>query len=132
MKILKEKKYRILQIVAKYGVIIVLFVIPLIYTSAATGITGSIANPLGTTGPQDIPSFIQAILNVVLVVGVPIVTLAIIYTGYLFVAAQGNPTKLTEAKKTLLYSLIGAALLLGSFVISSAIKGTVDNIISNQ
>ena len=131
MKILKENKYRILKIVSRYGFVFVLFVLPIIY-AGATGIAGSIANPLGTTGPQDIPSFIKKILDVVLVVGVPIVTLAIIYTGFLFVKAQGKPEEITKAKQTLLYSIIGAALLLGSFVISSAIKGTVDEIISNQ
>jgi hypothetical protein len=131
MKILKENKYRILKIVSRYGFVFVLFVLPIIFASA-TGISGSIDNPLGKTGPQDIPSFIQKILEVVLVIGVPIVTLAIIYTGFLFVKAQGKPEEITKAKQTLLYSIIGAALLLGSFVISSAIKGTVDEIISNQ
>jgi Type IV secretion system pilin len=86
----------------------------------STGIT----NPL--PGIEDIPSLIATILNFVLVVGVPIVTLAIIYAGFLFVTAQGNEEKLTTAKTTLLYTIIGAALLLGSFVIAQAIKGTVD------
>ena len=65
-----------------------------------------------------------------MVIGVPIVTLAIIYAGFLFVAARGNAEELTKAKKTLMYTLIGAALLLGSFVIAQAIKGTVDDISS--
>ncbi len=86
-----------------------------------------IKNPLGDN-IKDIPTFIKTVLDVVLVIGVPIVTLAIIYAGFLFVSAQGNDEKLKKAKETLLYTIIGAALLLGSFVIASAIKGTVDDI----
>ena len=95
--------------------------------SPVSNIKIGITNPLGA-GITDIPSFITAILNIVLVVGVPIVTLAIIYCGFLFVKAQGNPAELEKAKKTLVYTLIGAALLLGSFVIAQAIQGTVEEI----
>ncbi len=94
---------------------------------AGTGginITTGIKNPIA--GINDIPTFIKAILKFVVVVGVPIVSLAIIYSGFLFVTAQGNSEKLKKAKQTLLYTLIGAALLLGSFVIAESIKGTVD------
>jgi len=130
MKILKEKNI-ISKILLKYRLLLILIgysAVPLYFANAFEKIN----NPLGTSGPQDIPSFIQTILNSVLVVGVPIVTLAIIYTGFLFVTAQGNSEALTKAKKTLLYTLIGAALLLGSFVISKAIKGTVDEIIKSS
>lgn len=85
-----------------------------------------IVNPIA--GIEDIPSFIEAILNFVLIVGVPIITLAIIYCGFLFVSARGKAEELTKAKKALMYTLIGAALLLGSYVIAHAIKGTVDDI----
>ncbi|MDE2031287.1 MAG: hypothetical protein KGI58_03470 [Patescibacteria group bacterium] len=92
-----------------------------------TGIT----NPLGNSF-TDIPSFIKAILKFVLIIGVPIVTLAIIYSGFLFVTAQGNSEKLGVAKKTLLYTLIGAALLLGSLVITDSIQGTITEIKSTS
>jgi hypothetical protein len=93
-------------------------------------ITTEIKNPLGDNGPSDIPSFIKILVESVLVVGVPIIALAIIYTGFLFVKAQGAPEELTKAKKSLTYTLIGAALLLGAFVIANAIGETVKDIIS--
>lgn len=94
-----------------------------------TGLTinTKINNPLGDK-ITDIPSFIEALVNIVLIVGIPIVALAIIYTGFLFVTAQGNSEKITKAKKALVYTLIGAALLLGAFVIAQAIGATVDDI----
>ena len=89
-------------------------------------INTGIKNPI--SGIDDIPSFIVTILNFVLMVAIPIITLAIIYSGFLFVTAAGNSEKLGKAKKTLMYTLIGATLLLGSYVITQAIKGTVDEI----
>lgn len=98
--------------------------------NTGTNINVKIENPLGPKGPQTIPDFIKKLIEVVLVVGVPIAALAIIYTGFLFVQAQGNSEKLTKAKNALLYTLIGTALLLGAFVIANAIGKTVKDISS--
>ena len=86
---------------------------------------GKICNPLGDTGPASIQEFIKTLLTGVLKIGIPIVALAIIYCGFLFVAARGNSEKLTKAKGALLYTLIGAAILLGSWAIANLISSTV-------
>lgn len=96
-------------------------------TTSGVNITTGIKNPLGNSF-SDIPSFIKGILDFVLLLGIPIVALAIIYCGFLFVTASGNSEKLKHAKQALLYTLVGAALLLGCLVITEAIKGTVDEI----
>jgi len=135
MKIFKTKKYSILSNILKYSFVIVfgvMLVVPVIFVNAGldntgTNITTTIKNPLGDK-ITDIPSFIKELIKIVLYVGIPIVALFIIYTGFLFVEAQGNPEKLTKAKKALMYTLIGAALLLGAFVIAQAIGATVDEI----
>jgi hypothetical protein len=88
-----------------------------------------IANPLGSN-ITDLPTFINVIVSFVLLIAIPIIVLAVIYAGFLFVTAQGNSEKLKKAKTTLLYTLIGAALLLGSFIIAKAIQGTVSQITS--
>lgn len=139
-KIFKTKKYSILSSILKYSFVIVfavMLIAPIVFVNAelgtgdglgtGTNITTKIENPLGDK-IIDIPSFIKAIIEIVLVVGIPIVALAIIYTGFLFVSAQGNPEKLTKAKNSLMYTLIGAVLLLGAFVIAEAIGKTVDEI----
>jgi hypothetical protein len=95
-------------------------------TGPATQLNIGIKNPLG--GINDLNGLIVAILSIVLVIGVPIITLAIIYCGFLFVQAQGNSEEITQAKSALLYTIIGAALLLGAFVIANAIQGTVNDI----
>ncbi len=101
---------------------------PSVGSTTPTGvkIDSGIKNPIPGIGT--IPDFIQSILQFVLYLAVPLIVLAIIYSGFLFVMAAGNTEKLGKAKKTLLYTLIGAALLLGSYVIAGAIKGTVEEI----
>lgn len=100
------------------------------YFASASGLAldVKIENPLKSSGIETIPGFIEAALNMVMIVGVPLVALAIIYSGFLFVSAQGNSEKISEAKTTLKYTLIGAALLLGSWVIAQAIQGTINEI----
>jgi len=131
MKILREKKYSILSNILKYSCVII-FTLSIVSSIAFADVSGTtvsttIENPLSSE-IDTIPKFIEAVLKIVLTVGVPIVALAIIYTGFLFVKAQGKPEELTKAKQSLLYTLIGAALLLGAFVIANAVVSTVEDI----
>lgn len=135
MKIFQKKKYTILSNIAKYGFVLIfglMLICPVQFVSAGADTVGTeikikINNPLDTK-IDSIPKFIEAIIDIVLIVGVPIIVLAVIYVGFLFVQAQGKPEEITKAKKALLYTLIGAALLLGAFVIANAIVSTVDEI----
>jgi len=88
---------------------------------------GKICNPLGA-GTADIPSFIRTVLTGLLKIGIPLVALAVIYCGFLFVAARGNAEKLSKAKDALLYTLVGAGILLGSWSIAELIKSTVEGL----
>ena len=94
-------------------------------------------NPLcATTGDSTICSkpidsvtdFIERILNIVVMIGMPIVVLALIWSGFLYVKAQGNSGKIKEAHTTLLWTVVGAGLLMGSWAIANAIKQTVVDI----
>ena len=132
MKNISKKKYSIMSFVIKYNFIImalIVFFAPLFFAGAITT-DSKIANPL-TGGIDTIPQFIEAVINIVLIVGVPILVLAVIYAGFLYVKAQGNPGELEVAHRTLLYTGIGGALLLGAFVIANAINSTVKEIGGN-
>ena len=121
MQIIKQNFYKIL--------LVSFFIVLPITSFAADTISGEpcetsgkICNPID----QDtLTGFIKHILEGVLKIGIPIVALAIIYCGFLFVAARGNSEKLTKAKDALLYTLIGAAILLGSWAIAQLISATV-------
>ena len=84
-----------------------------------------IENPLESKGINSINGLIKVLLTGVLRIGIPIVALAIIYSGFLFVSARGNSEGIKKAKETLMYTLIGSAILLGSWAIAQLISNTV-------
>lgn len=84
-------------------------------------------NPLRT---RSIAEFIAAALKALVVVALPIITLFIVISGFMFVLARGNEGKLTEAKKNFVYVIIGALLILGAWVIATLIGGTVSQLVS--
>lgn len=85
-------------------------------------VSGKICNPIPY---NTLNAFIKVLLEGVLKIGIPIVALAVIYCGFLFVQAQGKPEDITRAKDALMYTLIGAAILLGSWAIATLISNTV-------
>lgn len=114
----------------KFILVVYVFIIPVISfaeegdTPSNPSLGGKIVDPLNGRFPS-ISALIQGILEGALRIGIPIVALAIIYCGFLFVAARGNSEKLTKAKDALLYTIIGAAILLGAWAIAKMISATV-------
>ncbi len=97
---------------------------------AGTSFQISIKNPLKNI--DTLNGLIVKILNIILTIGVPFVALMIIYSGFLFVKAQGDPGKLKEAKATLLWVLIGGTILLSAWIIAKALAGTVSQIVNGS
>ena len=108
-------------------VLFALFAFPVL--SLAQGGGGSVCNEqkeiCNPIDADNFPEFIKTILEGIVKIGIPIIALALIYSGFLFVAARGNSEKITKAKSALLYTIIGAAILLGSWTIAKLISETV-------
>lgn len=96
------------------------------------GSTGATSNPGGGVlinplqGGGSLWSLLDGILTFVINIGAIVVVLMMVYVGFKFVTAQGNETKVTEAKKMLLWTVIGALILLGAKAISLGIQATVN------
>ncbi len=88
--------------------------------------SGKFCNPLGSI--NSFSDFVAAVLNIVVSIGIPIAALAIMFSGFMFVTAQGDVEKLKTAKSAFLWSVIGTAVLLGSWAISEAISTTVGSL----
>ncbi len=84
-------------------------------------------NPLGDT-IGTLPEFIKKLVDILLIIGVPIVAMMIIWSGFLLVTARGNSDKIEAGKKAFMAAVIGGAILLGSYVIAEAISGTINQI----
>ena len=92
--------------------------------AASSDTLGNPLNPSFST----IPNFIAGALRVLVMLALPILTLMIVYSGFLFVFARGNQEKLGTAKTNLMYVLIGSTLILGAWIIATLISGTVSQL----
>ena len=80
-------------------------------------------NPLksGTS----LESFLANILQFVIRIGAVVIVLMLVFVGFKFVSARGNESELSAAKNMLLWTVIGALVLLGAQAISLGIQATV-------
>ena len=76
-------------------------------------------------GGESLENFLFKIMEFVIRIGAIVVVLMLVYVGYLFVKARGEPGKITEARDALLWTVVGALILLGSQAIATGIKATV-------
>ena len=100
-------------------------------TFAATGAGANTApavqlvNPLGSQA-SSLPALVTEIMQFVVRIGAIVVVFMLVYTGYLFVVAQGNEKKITDAREALKWVVIGALILLGAQAISIGICETAN------
>ena len=92
------------------------------------------------TNAQTFPNFVrtnsiiellEALLRILTIVGVPIVIFFIVFSGFKFVVAQGNPEELQTAKRALIYAIVGGLILLGAQAITDIISNLVDAFLDN-
>lgn len=95
---------------------------PTTNVNTGQGVGGGLLNPLGTT---DLEALVLKILAFIIRIGAIVVIFMLVYVGFLFVTARGEPAKLSVAKSALLWTIVGALILLGSQAISLAIQATV-------
>lgn len=85
----------------------------------------SITNPIGADSIQDL---LATILRAIVQIAIPFLVLAIMYVGFLFVLARGNPEKLAQARQALFYTLLGALIILGAQTLSIILSGTINQL----
>jgi len=72
-----------------------------------------------------IAELVEAIINYVWLLGIVAAPLVIIIGGFMLLTSGGNPTKLEQAKKVMLYGVIGFAIILTVKGLIALIKGVL-------
>lgn len=85
----------------------------------------TLENPLQSTGT--LPALVGAVLNIFIILVTPIIAFFIIYAGFLYVTGQGNPAKLQQAHKALIYAIIGGVIIIGAGAITAIVQDTVSS-----
>lgn len=98
------------------------------YAQAQSNCGGSLCQPLNRA-ISSIPLLIAAALKAMVMVALPIISLFIVYTGFLFVLARGRPKELATAKRAFFYVMIGAVLILAAWLIANLIGNTVSQLL---
>ncbi|OGI69991.1 hypothetical protein A3A09_02475 [Candidatus Nomurabacteria bacterium RIFCSPLOWO2_01_FULL_42_20] len=98
-------------------------------TITTTTDSGKLDNPIKV---ENILDFVKKIFDIIWKIGIPVIAIFIIYSGFRFVQAQGKPEELTKAKKAFMAVLIGAAIVLGAWVLASAIGQTIQKLQKSQ
>jgi hypothetical protein len=131
----------IIQKITYILIILCLAVTPVLVFAQVTGGGGGgsvslpirIANPFNCGGASNcsLMTLINSILNgIVMPIAAVGVTVWIIWAGFGFITAQGNPGEIQKAKQRLLWALIGAGILLGAVGISAVVTSTVRALIA--
>lgn len=92
--------------------------------------SGCLNSPLSGT-LNSIPKFLAAVLSAIAKIGLPIITVYFVISGYLFIAAQGRPEPLNVAKRNLLYCIIGAVMVLSAWELANIIGSTVSQVVGS-
>jgi hypothetical protein len=109
---------------------VLLYVFPLL-SRAQTIVGGAGAPSGGITNPlpfNDLFGLITALIDGLMKVGVVAAACFIIYSGFLFITAQGDPKQIETAKSNFYWTVIGTAILLGAKVIVEIIRGTITSL----
>ena len=102
-------------------------VLALLFISVADAQGTKLENPLSSNF-DSIPKFVSGALKVMVLVAVPVISLFLVYSGFLFVFAQGNQEQLAKAKTNFLYVIVGSVLILGAWVIASLLGNTITSL----
>lgn len=108
------RKYRLLALVAP----IVIITKVGMARAACEPCTSGLCNPISSCTFGDL---VANLAKAVAAIGVPLVAIFLIWSGFLFVTSQGDPKKLTEAKQAFYWAVIGGAVVIGAYALASAI-----------
>jgi hypothetical protein len=116
-----------------FNTLYAMFFLLSVRTAEAVDMIGDTGNggggSIGLQNPLKSPTlmgFLEELLAVIMVFAIPLIVFMIIYAGFMYVTAQGEPGKIKTAHNALLYAVIGGVIILGANVILAVISGTVD------
>ncbi len=86
-------------------------------------------NPLGAEF-SSIPGFIQGVLSIIMYIGIPFIGLILVYAGFKFLFARGKSEQIKSATFNIQWVIIGIAVFLGAWALSTIIDSTIKSIMA--
>lgn len=92
---------------------------------SSAGIT-TLCNPIKSNTLQEL---LTTLVDILMLLALPVLTLAFLWAGLKFILAKGNPEELKTAKMNILWTIVGAAIVIGIKVIMTIVEGTVTKLL---
>ena len=96
------------------------YILPIVFLTSLLSVSPVFAQTT-TGGVSQIQSFIQSIIQVMITLAGLVSVGFFVWGGFGYITSSGNPESLDRSKKTILYSAIGLAIVLGAFVLSNIV-----------
>ena len=117
------------QLIAVVGTVALLssFIAPAALAAPVDYGTGA-AGPIGTSsglGTTDLKTSIAKLINVALGFLGILAVLIILYGGFLWMTATGDPKKVDKAKSVIIQGVIGLVIILSSWAIATFVIGSL-------
>jgi hypothetical protein len=102
--------------------------LPSVVFSQVGPVTGAsaISNPSFVTG--DFATILNRVVDYMIDYGIVLLGAMVVWTGFLFVKAQGNEKDLGPAKQSLIWTIVGGAIIIAAKGISLLVQGTVSSL----
>ena len=119
---------KLMGTIYKDAALLVFFVLP--FLASAQGVDGRAGGTqiLNPNTNADLNAVLTSLFKAISEVGAMLLAIMIIWTGFLFVTAGGNDAKLATAKKSLIWIVVGGAIVIGATGIAELIKQTAGGI----
>jgi hypothetical protein len=84
----------------------------------------TLSNPLGDNC-NDLTCPAQAIINFLFTIAIPLCAIMVLVGGFQMLTATGDPAKFSNGRKTILYAVVGFAVILVAGGVATLIKNTL-------
>lgn len=75
-----------------------------------------------------IDQLVVLILDAMVYLGTILLLLMLVWTGFLFIRAQGNTEQINQAKNSLFWTVVGGLVLLGASALSLVLQATIESL----
>jgi len=82
-----------------------------------------VSNPVPGAG-STLEDFVYLLIDIIQWVALPLLALALIRAGFMLVSAGGDEKQITSGKLWVVWTLVGAAIVLGARVVANVVFGT--------
>ncbi len=78
-------------------------------------------------GVSNVQNFIKSVITVIASLAGLIATGFFVVGGFSYITSSGNPEHLDRAKRTIMFSALGLAIVIGAFVLSTIVTNLAAN-----